>query len=429
MKFEDYKQYLSPVFYKQTDLVARSARGCYVTDVNGEKYLDFVQGIAVNALGHNDPSVVKAIQDQAANLVNASFNLVNYESTLTLAKNLSEIAPGNLSSIFFSNGGAEATDSALKLAMSYTGRSAVIAFMGSFHGRTVGATSITGSNAKYRKHYNPLMGNVYFSPYPSKDLCPAGMGEEERAEYCLWELERLLKYIVWPEDVACIYMEPIMGEGGYVVPSKTFVQGVSKICKEHGILLIFDEIQCGYGRTGKMWASQHFDVVPDIMTVGKAIAGGLPMSAVISTPEIMEKWPIGTHGTTFGGNPVAAAAGCAVMEAFQDGTLLENVNKMGAYLRGKLEILQSKYACITDVRGIGLMIAIEFSHEDGSPAPDIWATVKANCLKRHMLTLNCGVYGNGMRFATPLNVTEKEIDEGLEILEQSILEMYAEQNR
>lgn len=420
MKFEDYKQYLSPVFAKQTDLIAKSASGCYLTDINGEKYLDFVQGIAVNALGHNYPTVVKAIQEQAGNLVNASFNLVNYESTLTLAKKLSELAPGNLSSIFFSNGGAEATDSALKLAMSYSGRSAVIAFMGSFHGRTVGATAITGSNSKYRKHYNPLMGNVYFAPYPGKDLCPAGMTEEERTDYALFELNKLLKYVVYPEDVACIYMEPVMGEGGYVVPSKKFVQSVREICDKHGILLIFDEIQCGYGRTGKMWASQNFDVVPDIMTVGKAIAGGLPMSAVISTPEIMDKWPVGTHGTTFGGNPCAAAAGCAVLKEFEDGTLIENVNKMGAYLKEKLFALKEKYPCISDVRGIGLMVAIEFSHEDGSPAPDIWTKVKKGCLERHMLTLNCGVNGNGMRFATPLNVKKEEIDEGLSILEASI---------
>ena len=426
MQFEDYKQYLSPVFYKQTNLVAKSAKGCYLTDVNGDTYLDFVQGIAVNALGHNHPSIVAAIQEQAGNLINASFNLVNYESTLTLAKELSTVAPDGLSSIFFTNGGAEATDSALKLAMSYTGRSAVVAFMGSFHGRTVGATSITGSNSKYRKHYNPLMGNVYFAPYPSKDLCPEGMSEEERTDYCLWELKKLLQYIVWPEDIACIYMEPVMGEGGYVVPSKKFIQGVSQICKEYGILLIFDEIQCGYGRTGKMWASQHFDVVPDIMTTGKAIAGGLPMSAVISTPEIMDKWPIGTHGTTFGGNPVAAAAGCAVIHAFQDGSLLKNVNEMGAYLKSELLKIQEKYACISDVRGIGLMIAIEFSHEDGTPAPDIWVNVKAKMLKRHMLTLNCGVHGNGMRFATPLNVTKEEIDEGLTILSSSIEEMYQE---
>lgn len=423
MKFEDYKEYLSPVFAKQTDLIAKTGSGCYLTDINGDKYLDFVQGIAVNALGHNYPPVVKALQEQAGNLINASFNLVNYESTLTLAKELASVTPKGLTSIFFSNGGAEAADAALKLSMSYSGRSAVIAFMGSFHGRTVGATSITGSNSKYRKHYNPLMGNVYFAPYPSKDLCPAGMTEEKRTDYSLFELNKLLKYVVDPEDVACIYMEPVMGEGGYVVPSKKFVQDVRKICDKHGILLIFDEIQCGYGRTGKMWASQNFDVIPDIMTVGKAIAGGLPMSALISTPKIMSKWSVGTHGTTFGGNPCAAAAACVILEQFKDGSLIKNVNEMGAYLKEKLAALKEKYTCISDVRGIGLMIAIEFSHEDGSPAPDIWQKVKAGCLKRHMLILNCGVNGNGMRFATPLNIKKEEIDEGLKILEEAVKDL------
>lgn len=424
MKFEDYKQYLNPVFAKQTDLVAKKAKGCYLWDVNGDKYLDFVQGIAVNALGHNFPPIVEAIKSQADDLVDASFNLVNYESTLTLAKKLAGVTPEGLTSIFFSNGGAEATDSALKMAMAYTNRNSVIAFMGSFHGRTCGATSITGSNSKYRRHYTGLMGSVYFAPYPGRDLCPPEIAPDKRGEYAIFELRKLLRYIVSPDDVACIYMEPVMGEGGYVVPPKEFVQEVRKICDEYGILLIFDEIQAGYGRTGKMWASQNFDVVPDIMTVGKAIAGGLPMSACITRPDIAERWPVGTHGTTFGGSPVAAAAGCVVLDQFADGSLLKNVNEMGAYLVEKLKAVQAKYPVVYDVRGVGLMVAIEFCHEDGTPAPEIWQKVKAGCFKRHMLTLNCGVHGNGMRFATPLNVTKEEIDEGVGIVEASIAELY-----
>lgn len=242
MKFEDYKQYLNPVFAKQTDLVAKKARGCYLWDVNGEKYLDFVQGIAVNALGHNYPPIVEAIKAQADELIDASFNLVNYESTLTLAKKLAGVTPEGLTSIFFTNGGAEATDSALKMAMAYTNRSSVIAFMGSFHGRTCGATSITGSNSKYRRHYAGLMGSVYFTPYPGRDLCPPEIAPDKRGEYALFELKKLLRYIVSPDDVACIYMEPVMGEGGYVVPPKEFVQEVRKICDEYGILLILSLI-------------------------------------------------------------------------------------------------------------------------------------------------------------------------------------------
>lgn len=423
MKFEDYKEYLSPVFVKQTQLIAKSASGCYIETIEGETYLDFVQGIAVNALGHNYPSVVKAIQEQAGNLINASFNLVNYESTLSLAKKLASVTPKGLDSIFFSNGGAEATDGALKLAMAHTKRSAVIAFMGSFHGRTCGATSITGSNAKYRLHYEGLMGNVYFAPYPSKDICPPSMLKEQYSEYALFELRKLLKYVVSPQEVACIYMEPLMGEGGYVVPPSDFVKEVRKICDENQILLVFDEIQTGFGRTGNMWASQLHDVIPDIMTIGKALAGGLPMSAVISSKEIMASWPTGTHGTTFGGNPVAAAAACAVLKEFEDGTLIQNVNEMGSYLKERLYQLQKKYPMIYDVRGAGLMVAIEFCKEDGTPDPEMWQKVKSGCFKRHMLTLNCGVNGNGMRFATPLNVTKNELDEGLRILEESLEEI------
>ena len=354
MNYENYKQYLSPALAKATDLIMESGKGCYMTDINGDEYLDFVQGIAVNALGHCHPKVVQAVIDQTQKLMNGSFNLVNFPNTLELAKRLSEVTPGNLNSIFFSNGGAEAIDGALKLAKAYTKRPAIIAFKGSFHGRTLGATTITASNSKYRKYYEPMVGSVYFSTYPSKDLCPKGFDEKQRTEYCLNELDSLFKYVVAPEMVAAIIMEPVQGEGGYVVPTKEFVQGVRDICTKHGILLIFDEIQSGYGRTGKMFAGENFHVVPDIMTVGKAIAGGLPMSAVISTPEIMDEWHAGMHGTTFGGNPVCAAAAIAVLEEYKNANILENVNNMGAYLRKKLEFLKEKYSCISDIRGLGL---------------------------------------------------------------------------
>ncbi|NTV77754.1 MAG: aspartate aminotransferase family protein [Clostridiales bacterium] len=420
MEFKDYKEYLSPALAKSTDLVVTEGKGCYLTDVNGDKYLDFVQGIAVNAFGHCFPPIVDAIVKQTGKLINASFNMVNYESTLTLAKRLSAITPGNLNSIFFSNGGAEATDGAIKLAKAYTKRPAIIAFQGSFHGRTIGASTITASNSKYRKYYEPMMGGVYFSTYPSKDLCPKGFDEEQRSEYCLNELKKLFKYVIAPDTVAAIYMEPLQGEGGYVVPPDSFLKGVRKLCDENGILLVFDEIQSGFGRTGKMWASEHSGVVPDIMTVGKAIAGGLPMSGVISTPEIMEEWHPGMHGGTFGGNPVMAAAANAVLDQFEDGSLMTHVNEMGDYLVAQLLKLKEKHPIIFDVRGRGLMVAVEYTHADGTPAPEVWAAVKEKCLQMKMLTLNCGVHGNGMRFATPLNVTKDELDEGLSILDRAL---------
>lgn len=420
IQFDDYREYLSPALAKATDLVITRGEGPYLYTQNGEKYLDFVQGIAVNALGHCHPKVVEAICGQTKKLINASFNLVNFESTLELAKELAEAAPGDLSSVFFSNGGAEATDGALKLAKAYTKRPSVIAFKGSFHGRTIGATTVTASNSKYRKYYEPLMGGVYFATYPGKDLCPKGFDEEQRTDFCLSDLDSLFSYVVAPDTVAAILMEPVQGEGGYVVPTQRFVKSVRKLCDKYGILLIFDEIQSGYGRTGKMFACEHFGVVPDIMTVGKAIAGGLPMSAVVGTKKVMDEWHPGMHGTTFGGNPVAAAAGLAVLKTFEEENILENCREQGAYLKEQLLGLKEKYPCISDVRGLGLMLAAEFSHADGSPAPDIWDKVKQSCLENHLLTLNCGVHGNGMRFATPLNVTKDVLDEGLSIFEKAL---------
>ena len=423
MKFEDYQPYLSPALAKATDLIAISGKGCYLTDNKGDRYLDFVQGIAVNALGQCHPKIVEAIKAQAEKLITASFNVVNYPTTLELAKRLAGVTPGELNSAFFSNGGAEAVDGALKLAKVYTKRPAIIAFQGSFHGRTFGALSVTGSNANYRKYYEPLVGSVYFTVYPSKDLCPKGFNEKQRTEFCLNELDRLFENLVAPDQVAAIIMEPVQGEGGYVVPSKAFVQGIRERCDQYGILLIMDEIQSGYGRTGRMFASSHFDVVPDIMTVGKAIAGGLPMSAVISTPTIMEEWYPGMHGTTFGGNPICSAAALAVLDEFERSHLLEHVNQVGAYLKSKLVELQKKYSCISDVRGLGLMLAIEFSHPDGSPAGDLLEAVRSGCLENKLLTLSCGVHHNGMRFATPLNVTFDEIDQGIAIIDSVLNQM------
>jgi 4-aminobutyrate aminotransferase len=424
MRYADYEKYLSPALAKSTDLVIDHGEGPYMWDVNGEKYLDFVSGIAVNALGHGNPAVRAAIHEQTDKLINGSFNMVNFPSTLRLAERIAHIAPGKLGCTMFANGGAEATDASLKLARAYTGRPAIIAFEGSFHGRTMGAMSVTGSSAKYRRTYQPCMPGVYFAPYPQKDLCPKEYDDEQRSAYCLQQIDNLFSYLVTPEEVAAILMEPVQGEGGYFVPPRSFVEGVRERCDTYGILLICDEIQSGYGRTGKMFACQNFDVVPDIMNLGKAIAGGLPMSATVSTHEIMSKWLPGMHGGTFGGNPVCAAAANAVLDEFERQNILANVNAMGDYLGARLEELRARHDVVGDARGIGLMRAIEFDHpEDGSPAPEIWGEVKAKALEHHLITLNCGVHYNGMRFATPLNVTKDVIDEGLSILDQSLDEL------
>lgn len=416
--FADYKEYLSPALSKATTLVAESGHGMYLTDVNGKQYIDWVQGIAVNALGHAHPKVAAAAKQQIDHLITASFNVVNYPTTLKLAKRIAQVTPGKLDSMLFANGGAEATDAAIKLSRVITGRPAVIAFKGSFHGRTMGAVSITASNSFYRKGIEPMMGGVYFAPYPSKDLCPEGYDAGQRASWCLDEIARLFKYCVSPDEVACIYVEPVQGEGGYVVPDPSFLKGLREICSEHGIMLVFDEIQSGYGRTGKMFASMHTGVVPDIMTVGKAIAGGFPMSAVISTEENMNKWLPGMHGGTFGGNPVAAAAGLAVLDEFEEQGIVEHASALGEYFKASLVKLQSRFPWITDVRGVGMMLAIEFGDKDGMTGSDVFHAVSEKALERGLLLLGCGADHDAVRFAAPLNSTVEEVDEGLGVLEE-----------
>jgi len=292
---------------------------------------------------------------------------------------------------------------------------------GSFHGRSLGATSITGSNSKYRKNQEPLLPSVYFTPYPNCFRCPYNTTCETCSLECLRELQWTFDYLIHPENVAAVIIEPVMGEGGYVVPPQKYLDGLNKILKQHGILLIFDEIQSGFGRTGKMFACQHFGIVPDIMTLGKAIAGGLPMSAIVSTKEIMDSWQPGMHGTTFGGHPVCAAAALAVLELMEEENILENVVTQGEYLKARLMAIKEKNPIIGDVRGLGLMVAVEFVNpQDNSPSAEYLNKVKEYCLEKKMLTLSCGVYGNGFRFATPLNISREDLDKGLAIFEEAV---------
>ncbi|WP_062205276.1 aminotransferase class III-fold pyridoxal phosphate-dependent enzyme [Demequina salsinemoris] len=411
--------HLSPALARSTDVVAVAGEGPYLIAEDGTRYLDWVQGIAVNALGHSHPRVVAAIQEQAARLVTASFNVVTYPATVELADRIAFLAPGDLGSVFFSNGGAEAIDGAIKLARVATGRPAIISFLGSFHGRTLGATSVTASSAKYRSHYEPLLGGVHFAPYPSRGMYP-GLDDEEIADRALADLQRLFDHVVLPETVAAILIEPLQGEGGYWVPPRRYMQELRALCDKHGILLISDEIQAGYGRTGEMFAMTQHGVVPDIMTLGKAMGGGLPMSAIVSTPELMARWKPGLHGTTFGGNPLAAAAALAVLDEFAASDVLGNVRTQGAYLAGRLADLKERHASIADVRGLGLMAAIQLDHADGTPGGDLVDAVRRAALERGLLVLSCGVKGNAIRIATPLNVTAPVLDEGLAILEECL---------
>ncbi|MDR2566733.1 MAG: aminotransferase class III-fold pyridoxal phosphate-dependent enzyme [Bifidobacteriaceae bacterium] len=420
MKLTEYLPYLSPALAKSTDLVVDRGLGSYLWDLNGRRYIDWVQGIAVNALGHCHPRVVKAVAEQAGKLLTASFNLVSYPTTLELARRLAEKLPGDLGSVFFSNGGAEAVDGAIKLARVATGRPGIVAFKGSFHGRTLGATAITSSSAKYRKGADPLMAGVDFVAYPSKDQTPAGLTDEERGEFALAQLSELFTHVRDPETVAAIIVEVVQGEGGYHVAPAGFLRGLREVTRQHGILLMFDEIQSGYGRTGRFLAASHWDVVPDIVTLGKALAGGIPASAIVSTPDIMAKWPPGAHGTTFGGNPLASAAGLAVLDEFDEADVIGNANTQGEYLASRLAGFAEQFSVVTDARGLGLMRAIELRGAGRSQGAALVESVRRDCLEHGLLLLSCGAKGDGIRIVSPLNTDRATLDEGLAILEGAL---------
>lgn len=395
--------------------------GCYLYSDEGRKILDFASGVAVCNLGHNHPEVVKAAEKQMKELIHGGHNVVYYESYVKLAERLVELTGGD-TMVYFSNSGAEANEGAIKLAKYVTKRPAIVAFRGSFHGRTLATTSLTSSNSAYRKNYEGLLPSVYFLEYPYLYRSPYKTEDGKCPKEYFEQFERLFHTLIDPYSVAAIMMEPIQGEGGYIVPDKAFMKYVREICDKYGILLIFDEVQTGMGRTGKLFAYEHFDIKPDILTSAKGIANGFPLSAVIGKKKYMEQWPAGAHGGTFGGNPVACAAACATLDVLEKGTL-DNATKMGAYFKEKLQGLQETYKeIIGEVRGIGLMLAMEIVHPDQTPDEVMTGKIKAKALEKGLLLLTCGSNHNVVRFIAPTIVTEKEIDEAMVILEEVLAE-------
>lgn len=394
--------------------------GCYLYTEDGRKILDFASGIATNALGHCHPKVVAAAEKQLHTLVHAGHNILYYEPYTTLVEKLVE-KTGNKYMVYFSNSGAEANEGAMKLAKYATQRPVIISMKNAFHGRTMATATITTSNAAYRKNYEPMMPSVYFAEYPYLFRTPYKMEDGKCPKEYMTQFDDIFKKIVDPSMVAAIMMEPIQGEGGYVVPPVEWLQYVRDLCDKHGIMLIFDEVQTGFGRTGNLYAWQTLGVEPDIFTSAKALAGGLPLSAVFGKKEIMEKWAKGAHGGTFGGNPVACAASLAVMEELYEGGVLENCRKMGEVVRAKMHELQKKYNVIGDVRGVGLMNAMEFvKPENNDPDGALCAAVQAEALKRDLLLLNCGADHNNIRLIPPLNVDEATLDTAFQIIDASI---------
>ena len=394
--------------------------GCYLYTEDGRKILDMASGIATNALAHCHPKVIAAAEKQLHTLIHAGHNILYYEPYTTLMEKLVE-KTGNKYKVYFSNSGAEANEGAMKLAKYATQRPVIISMKNAFHGRTMATATITTSNAAYRKNYEPMMPSVYFAEYPYLFRTPYKMEDGKCPKEYFTQFDEIFKKIVDPSMVAAIMMEPVQGEGGYVVPPVEWLKYVRELCDKHGIMLIFDEVQTGFGRTGNLYAWQTLGVEPDIFTSAKAIAGGLPLSAVFGKKEIMDKWAKGAHGGTYGGNPVSCAASLAVLEELYEGGVLENVKKMGEVVRGKFYDLQKKYDVIGDVRGLGLMNAIEFvKPEDNAPDGALCAAVQAEALKRDLLLLNCGADHNNIRLIPPLNVDEATLDTVFQIIDESI---------
>lgn len=419
--YERCKKVMPAVANRATTMGVTKGEGCYLYDENGRKVLDFASGVAVCNLGHNHPEVIKAAEKQMKELVHGGHNVVYYESYVKLAERLVELTGGD-TMVYFSNSGAEANEGAIKLAKYVTKRPAIIAFRGSFHGRTLATTSLTSSNSAYRKNYEGLLPSVYFAEYPYLYRTPYKIEDGKCPKEYFEQFECLFHTLIDPHSVAAIMMEPIQGEGGYIVPDQSFVQYVREICDKYGILLIFDEVQTGMGRTGKLYAYEHFGVKPDILTSAKGIANGFPLSAVIGKKKYMEQWPAGAHGGTFGGNPVACAAACATLDVLENGAL-DNCAKMGIYFKEQLEKLQEKYSkVIGEVRGIGLMLAMEMIHPDKAPNEQLTAAIKAKALEKGLLLLTCGSNHNVVRFIAPTIVTEKEIDEAIVILDETLAE-------
>ena len=410
------ERYISPSYTRSYPLVAKEGRGIVITDVDGNEFFDFSSGIAVTSTGHCHPDVVAAIQRQAGELIHMSGTDFYYESMVTLAERLSKIAPmPGPHRVYYGNSGAEAIECALKLARYHTKRQNVIAFYGAFHGRTMGALSLTASKPQQRRRFAPLVPGVTHVPYP--DVYRKG---EADALACARFIEdKLFKTTLAPEEVAAIFVEPVQGEGGYVPAPPVFMQELRKICDRHGILLVADEVQSGIGRTGKWWAIEHTGVQPDMVCIAKGIASGMPLGITLTRAEIMD-WVPGSHASTFGGNPVCIAAAMATLEVIEREGLVSNAKEVGGYIRKRMADWPRKHRLVGDVRGHGLMIGVEIvvSQESKQPGPAERDHVIELAFERGILFLGCGP--NTIRIAPPLITTKEQADVAMDVLEECL---------
>ena len=407
------------------NLAVDHGEGSWLVTPDGERYLDYTSGIGVTSTGHAHPRVVAAVQAQAAKLLHGQQNIVYHEAGLRLHDRLAHLLPGGPWSAFLSNSGAEAVEAAVKLARIATGRPAIIAFRYGFHGRTAQAMALTAAKDVYRGAFEPLPGSVYHASYPYCYRASGGPHDPEACT-CDWEaqLDLLFHQLVFPDKVAAIIVEPVIGEGGYIVPPPGFLPRLREITREHGILLIADEVQTGFGRTGEIFAVRHWDVEPDILVMAKGIASGLPLSGILAKTEIMNRWAPSTHGGTYGGNVIACAAALATLDVIEEEDLVANARARGAQLLGGLRELQADHPAMGDVRGLGCMVGMEFvkpGERDGRvPDAALAKRVIAEALERRLIILSAGSYANVSRIIPPLVTTSDEVDQALSIIEDAL---------
>jgi len=416
-------EYLAPSMTRWwPNLPVERAEGIYLYTPDGRRYTDFTAGLAVANVGYGHPRVVQAAQEQTARMIHSALGLTHAESPLRLARKLIEVLPAGMDTLFFGNSGAEAMEAALKMARFVTKRPGFITCWGGFHGRLMATSAITSSKAVYRARYEPMLPGVHFTNFAYCYRCPVRLKPETCDIACLDSLTTVFERALPPSEVAAIILEPIQGESGYIVPPVEFLRRLRRICDTHGILLIFDEIQTGFGRTGRMFAAQTFDVQPDIMAIAKSIGSGFPLGAVVSRGALMQKWAAGAHSTTFGGNPVACSAGLATLEVIRDENLLANSRQMGDRLKRGVKRLQSRYPIIGDVRGVGLMVGMELimPGKDKKPNPRAVTRVLESAFERGLITCSAGLHSHCIRLFPPLIVNAAQIDEALGILDESL---------
>lgn len=423
------EKFISPSYTRIYPLVVKRAEGPVVEDVDGNRYLDFTSGIAVCNTGHRHPRIVEAIKAQVDEFLHMSGTDFYYPVQAELAQKLSEITPGGgTKKVFFGNSGAEAIEAALKLARYHTKRTRIIAFLGAFHGRTMGALSLTASKVIHEKGFAPLVPGVTHVPYAYCYRCPYNLEPKSCGIYCVdWLEEDLFKRSLPPEEVSAIFVEPVQGEGGYIVPPPEFHRKLFDLADRYGILYVADEVQTGMGRTGKMFASEHFGVAPHIIALAKGIASGLPLGAMVAAEEVMD-WVPGSHASTFGGNPVSCRAALETIKLLENG-LIENAAEMGSYLKGELGKLMEEQVLIGDVRGLGLMVGVEIvrDREKKTKAVDERNAIVQECFRRGLLILSCGE--TSLRFVPPLVVTRDHIDRALSIFEEVLRDITGRMRR